>query len=58
MIKNMKEKIESISSETLNNNSTFNRIQEIQVLIKKEAGLKELCMFIILIIKYIIIFIK
>ena len=58
MIKNMKEKIESISSETLNNNSTFNRIQEIQVLIKKEAGLKELCMYIILIIKYIIIFFK
>ena len=27
-----------------NNNSTFNRLQEIQVLIKKESGLKELCM--------------
>ena len=26
------------------NNSTFNRLQEIQVLIKKESGLKELCM--------------
>lgn len=45
MIKTMKEKINSISSDnTNNNNSTFNRIQEIQVLIKKEAGLKELCM--------------
>jgi len=27
------------------NNSTFNRLQEIQVLIKKESGLKELCMY-------------
>ena len=24
-------------------NTTFNRLQEIQVLIKKESGLKELC---------------
>ena len=45
MIKTMKEKIKSISTDIPdNNNSTFNRIQEIQVLIKKEAGLKELCM--------------
>ena len=34
----------SQKTEKANNNSTFNRIQEIQVLIKKESGLKELCM--------------
>ena len=28
-----------------NNNSTFKKLQEIQVLVKKESGLKELCMY-------------
>ena len=32
-----------------NNNSTFSRLQDIQVLIKKESGLKELCVNMILI---------
>jgi len=46
----MKEKIKSFSPENNHkNNTTFNRIQEIQVLIKKESGLKELCMNMILI---------
>lgn len=50
MLKTMKEKIKSFSPENNHkNNMTFNRIQEIQVLIKKESGLKELCMNMILI---------
>ena len=32
------------NSEISKDNSTFNRLQEIQVLIKKESGLKDLCM--------------
>ena len=46
MLKTMKEKIKSFSPEKNHkNNTTFNRIQEIQVLVKKESGLKELCMY-------------
>jgi hypothetical protein len=35
-----KAKIINVNNEI---NTTFNRLQEIQVLIKKESGLKELC---------------
>ena len=53
MIKTMKEKIKVLENNTnnannnrnVNSHSTFSRLQEIQVLIKKESGLKELCMY-------------
>jgi hypothetical protein len=53
MIKTMKDKIKILENNTnnatnnrnVNSNSTFSRLQEIQVLIKKESGLKELCMY-------------
>ena len=47
MIKTMKEKIKVLENHTNNRaiTSTFSRLQEIQVLIKKESGLKELCMY-------------
>ena len=47
MIKTMKEKIKTLENHTNNRAiiSTFSRLQEIQVLIKKESGLKELCMY-------------
>jgi hypothetical protein len=51
MIKTMKDKIKILENNTNNAtnnrnvNSTFSRLQEIQVLIKKESGLKELCMY-------------
>jgi hypothetical protein len=47
MIKTMKEKIKVLENHTNNRAtiSTFSRLQEIQVLIKKESGLKELCMY-------------
>ena len=43
----MKEKIKTLENHTNNRAtiSTFSRLQEIQVLIKKESGLKELCMY-------------
>ena len=33
------------NSNNIYTSTTFNRLQEIQVLIKKESGLKELCMY-------------
>ena len=46
MIKNMNEEKENnILINNNNNNSTFKKLQEIQVLVKKESGLKELCMY-------------
>lgn len=48
MIKNMNEEKENnilINNNNNNNNSTFKKLQEIQVLVKKESGLKELCMY-------------
>ena len=44
MIKNMNEEKEN-NILINNNNSTFKKLQEIQVLVKKESGLKELCMY-------------
>ena len=35
----------AINNRNVNSHSTFSRLQEIQVLIKKESGLKELCMY-------------
>ncbi len=40
----MQETINNVSKENQIINKTFTRLQEIQVLIKKESGLKELCM--------------
>ena len=45
MIKNMNEEKENNILINNNNNSTFKKLQEIQVLVKKESGLKELCMY-------------
>ena len=46
MIKNMNEEKENnILINNNNNNSTIKKLQEIQVLVKKESGLKELCMY-------------
>ena len=47
MKNSIQEKIKTFSKEKqkINKiNNTFHRLQEIQVLIKKESGLKELCM--------------
>lgn len=56
MIKTMKEKIKVLENHTNNRAtiSTFSRLQEIQVLIKKESGLKELCRYYINKLLYII----
>ena len=54
MIKKMNEQKKNIILGKDENNSTFKRIQEIQILIKKESGLKELCMYYIKILFYII----
>jgi hypothetical protein len=55
MNENMNEKNENnIIINNNNNNSTFKKLQEIQVLVKKESGLKELCMYYIKILFYII----
>jgi hypothetical protein len=54
MIKKMKEQKEKFILEKNDNNSTFKRLQEIQVLIKKESGLKELCRYYINKLLYII----
>ena len=54
MIKPMNEQLENNILENNENNSTFKRLQEIQILIKKESGLKELCMYYIKILFYII----
>ena len=40
---------EKDTKKTTTNNSTFNRLRELQALIKKESALKELCKNIILI---------
>jgi hypothetical protein len=50
----MKEQKENFILKNNDNNSTFKRLQEIQVLIKKESGLKELCMYYINKLFYII----
>ena len=54
MIKKMNEQEKNIILGKDENNSTFKRLQEIQILIKKESGLKELCMYYIKILFYII----
>ena len=54
MIKSMNKQLENNILENNENNSTFKRLQEIQILIKKESGLKELCMYYIKILFYII----
>ena len=54
MIKKMNEQKKNIILGKEENNSTFKRLQEIQILIKKESGLKELCMYYIKILFYII----
>ena len=54
MIKKMNEQKKNTILGKDENNSTFKRIQEIQILIKKESGLKELCMYYIKILFYII----
>ncbi len=54
MIKKMNEQKKNIILGKDENNSTFKRLQEIQILIKKESGLKELCMYYIKILFYII----
>lgn len=45
MIKSMNKQLENNILENNEKNSTFKRLQEIQILIKKESGLKELCMY-------------
>ena len=54
MIKKMNEQKKNIILGKDENNSTFKRLQEIQILIKKESGIKELCMYYIKILFYII----
>ena len=41
------ENIESISETTIDKDKTFNRLKEIQTLLKKESSLNELCKKII-----------
>ena len=54
MIKKMNEQKKNTILGKDENNSTFKRLQEIQILIKQESGLKELCMYYIKILFYII----